>query len=184
MSPWFQLADEREALTRQANARDAVLERRGEEIDGAVAEVADNLSEYNIRAFIAELLRNRSAFGPGALAALETGLVLPEVPERTKKATKALRKAASILAGGGVTDKRHAASLQRWANTGLPPTTTSRKYARSSTSRTASRARNSARRTLPAANACRACWTRSANGSSGCANIARSRPPSTPPGRR
>ena len=120
VSPWFQLADEREALTRQANARDAVLERREDGLDGAVAEVADNLSEYNIRAFIAELLRNRSAFGPGALAALEAGLVLPEVPERTKKATKALRKAASILAGGGVTDKRHAASLQRWADTGAP----------------------------------------------------------------
>ena len=120
VSPWFQLADEREALTRQANARDAVLERRGEEIDGAVAEVADNLSEYNIRAFIAELLRNRSAFGPGALAALETALILPEAPERTKKATKALREAASILAGGGVTDKRHAASLQRWADAEAP----------------------------------------------------------------
>ena len=120
VSPWFQLADEREALTRQANARDAVLERRGEEIDGAVAEVADNLSEYNIRAFIAELLRYRSAFGPGALAALETALILPEAPERTKKATKALREAASILAGGGVTDKRHAASLQRWADAEAP----------------------------------------------------------------
>ena len=120
VSPWFQLADEREALTRQANARDAVLERRGEEFDGAAAEIADNLSEYSIRAFIAELLRNRSAFGPGALAALETGLVLPEVPERTKKGTKALREAASILSSGTVTDKRHAASLQRWADTGAP----------------------------------------------------------------
>ncbi len=120
VSPWFQLADEREALTRQANARDAVLERREDGLDGAVAEVADNLSEYNIRAFIAELLRNRSAFGPQALAALEAGLVLPEVPERTKKGMKALQEAASILAGGTVTDKRHAASLQRWADTEAP----------------------------------------------------------------
>ena len=120
VSPWFQLADEREALTRQANARDAVLERRGEEIDGAVAEVADNLSEYNIRAFIAELLRNRSAFGPGALAALETALILPEAPERTKKATKALREAASILAGGSVRDKEQAERLRRWADTEHP----------------------------------------------------------------
>ena len=120
VSPWFQLADEREAVTRQANARDAVLERRGDGMEAAAAEIADNLSEYNIRAFIAELLRNRSAFGPGALAALEAALVLPEVPERTKKATKALRKAVSILAGGGVTDKRHAASLQRWADIEAP----------------------------------------------------------------
>ena len=120
VSPWFQLADEREAVTRQANARDAVLERRGDGMEAAAAEIADNLSEYNIRAFIAELLRNRSAFGPGALAALEAALVLPEVPERTKKATKALREAASILAGGGMTDKRHAASLQRWANIEAP----------------------------------------------------------------
>ncbi|MCY3754044.1 MAG: double-strand break repair helicase AddA, partial [Alphaproteobacteria bacterium] len=117
VSPWFQLADEREALTRQANARDAVLERRGDGMEAVAAEIADNLSEYNIRAFIAELLRNRSAFGPGALAALEAGLVLPEVPERTKKATKALREAASILAGGTKTDKEHAERLQAWAGT-------------------------------------------------------------------
>ncbi len=120
VSPWFQLADEREALTRQANARDTVLERREEEIEEAVAEVADSLSEYNIRAFVAELLRNRSAFGPGALAALEAGLILPEVPERTKKGRKALREAASILKGGGATDRQHAARLQRWADIGDP----------------------------------------------------------------
>ena len=120
VSPWFQLADEREAQTRQANARDDVLERRGDEIDAAAAEVADNLAEINIHAFIAELLDNRSSFGPRALAALEAALVLPEVPDRTKKGTKALKKAASILASGTVTDKRHAASLQRWADTEAP----------------------------------------------------------------
>ncbi len=120
ISPWFQLADERETQARQAGARDAVLERHDEKIDEAIAEIADNLSEYNIRAFIAELLGNRSAFGPQALAALEAKLVLPDVPKRTKKGIKALREAASVLAGGGVTDKQHAARLRHWAKTDEP----------------------------------------------------------------
>ena len=120
VSPWFQLADEREALTRQANARDAVLDRRGDGIGEAVARIADNLSEYNIRAFIAELLRNRGAFGPQALDTLRSALVLPEVPERTKKGMKALRKAAEILAGGGVRDRQHAERLRCWADIGEP----------------------------------------------------------------
>ena len=116
VSPWFQLADEREALTRQANARDAVLDRSGDGTEAAAAEIADNLSEYNIRRFVAELLGNRSAFGPAALAVLKNKLVLPEVPERTKKGMKAVREAASILASGSTTDKQHAARLQRWAD--------------------------------------------------------------------
>ena len=120
VSPWFQLADERDAQARQAQARDDVLERGGDGIDAAAAEIAGNLAETNIRKFVAELLDNRSAFGPGALAALETGLVLPEVPERTKKGTKALREAASILASGSVTDKQQAGRLQRWADTEAP----------------------------------------------------------------
>ena len=115
VSPWFQLADEREAQAMQGNARDAVLGSGDDRIDEAAAGIADNLAEFNIRAFVAELLGNRSAFGPQALETLTGALVLPEVPERTKRGTNALLKAASILASGGVTDKRHAASLRRWA---------------------------------------------------------------------
>ena len=116
VSPWFQLADEREALTRQANARDAVLDRSGDGTEAAAAEIADNLSEYNIRKFVAELLGNRNAFGPAALAVLRNKLVLPEVLERTKKGMKAVREAASILASGSARDKQHAARLRRWAD--------------------------------------------------------------------
>ena len=115
VSPWFQLADEREALSMQAGARDAVLERGGDGIDAAAAQVADNLAETNIRAFVAELLGNRSALGPLALAALESRLVLPEVPQRTKAQAKALREAASILDSGAKTDKDHAGRLRDWA---------------------------------------------------------------------
>ncbi len=116
VSPWFQLADEREALTRQANARDAALEQRGDVIEAAATEIADNLSEYNTRTFIAELLSHRSVFGPESLAKLKDVLVLPEVPKRSAAGMAAIREAASILASGSVRDKQHAARLQQWAN--------------------------------------------------------------------
>ena len=120
VSPWFQLADERDAQAMQAGARDAVLERGGNEIDDAAAEVADNLAETNIRAFVAELLGNRSALGPQALAALEAVLVLPEVRRRTKAQAKALRKAAAILDSGTKTDKEHGGRLRDWAEVDDP----------------------------------------------------------------
>ena len=120
VSPWFQLADEREALTRQASARDAVLERREEGIDGAIAEIADNLSEYNIRAFIVELLGNRSAFGPRALAALRTALILPEVPGRAATWAENVCEAAAILASGRKTDEDQAKRLRAWARIDNP----------------------------------------------------------------
>ncbi|MCY3981798.1 MAG: UvrD-helicase domain-containing protein, partial [Alphaproteobacteria bacterium] len=116
VSPWFQLADEREALTRQANARDAALEQRGDVIEAAATEIADNLSEYNTRTFIAELLSHRSVFRPESLAKLKDVLVLPEVPKRSAAGMAAIREAASILASGSVRDKQHAARLQQWAN--------------------------------------------------------------------
>ena len=120
VSPWFQLADERDAQAMQAGARDAVLERGEDGIDAAAAEVADNLSEFNIRAFVAELLGNRSALGPHALAALEAALVLPEVRRRTKAQAKALREAAAILDSGTKTDKEHAGRLRDWAEVDDP----------------------------------------------------------------
>ena len=114
VSPWFQLADEREALSMQAGARDAVLERGGDGIDAAAAQVADNLAETNIRAFVAELLGNRSALGPLALAALESRLVLPEVPQRTKAQ-------AEGSPGGGVDPGQRSQDRQgpRWTPAGL-----------------------------------------------------------------
>ncbi len=115
VSPWFQLADERDALTRQASARDAVFERRRDGIEEAVAQVADNLSEYNIRTFVAELLRNRSAFGPQALDTVRSALALPEFPKRATTWAESLRKAASILANGKKTDEDHAKRLWAWA---------------------------------------------------------------------
>ena len=120
VSPWFQLADERDAQAMQAGARDAVLERGGNEIDDAAAEVADNLAETNIRAFVAELLGNRSALGPQALAVLEAALVLPEVRRRTKAQAKALREAAAILDSGTKTDREHGGRLRDWAEVDDP----------------------------------------------------------------
>ena len=120
VSPWFQLADERDAQAMQAGARDAVLERGGNEIDDAAAEIADNLAETNIRAFVAELLGNRSALGPQALAVLEAALVLPEVRRRTKAQAKALREAAAILDSGAKTDKEHGGRLRDWAEVDDP----------------------------------------------------------------
>ena len=120
VSPWFQLADERDAQAMQAGARDAVLERGEDGIDAAAAEVADHLSEFNIRAFVAELLGNRSALGPQALAALEAALVLPEARRRTKAEAKALREAAAILDSGTKTDKEHGGRLRDWAKADDP----------------------------------------------------------------
>ena len=121
VSPWFQLADERDALSMQAGARDAVLERGGDGIDDAAAEVADNLAETNIRAFVAELLGNRTALGPQALAALETALVLPEIPARSDAAVA--EAARLFLTSDNKTDVTSGQRLLRWLEVDDPSET-------------------------------------------------------------
>ncbi len=68
--PWFQLADEREAVVMQAEALDRIARQQESAGGRAAADVATNLAEGRIRAFMTELLANRDALGPEAERAL------------------------------------------------------------------------------------------------------------------
>ena len=112
VAPWFQLADERDALGFQAQARDAMLRSRSEEVAEAAEYLADTLPETGLAQFVAELLGQRGAFGPAAFAALEARLVPPHVPARSDADLEEARQL--FLASKGKSDKESGERLTRW----------------------------------------------------------------------
>ncbi len=112
VSPWFQVADERDALGFQARARDSVLRSSEQAVANAAEHLADTLPETGLERFIAELLGERGAFGPAAFATLEATLVQPKIPARSDHA---VREAARLfLASDRKTDRTSGRRLMDW----------------------------------------------------------------------
>ena len=112
VSPWFQLADERDALSLQARARDRVLEHGDIAVLEAVSEIAGNLPERSVRPFIAELLTNSDALEPGARTPLE-GHLSPSPASPDQRAALTIRASKAALALGRAVDGDYRALKRR-----------------------------------------------------------------------